>query len=154
MRRAILIAPVLAALVAAACAPAAAPRAASQPGQPRVVQIELQNFAFKPSRVAFKAGEVVTLKLLNPTTVEHDFAAGRQAQVNENGYREDFFKDVKLEVADGKILTDRASTGVRVEPGKTATVRFTVPERKGTYEIGCFVPGHYVSGMKGTLVIE
>lgn len=47
------------------------------------------------------------------------------------------------------------STEVDVEPGGQATLRFTVPaSAKGEWEMGCFIPGHYESGMSGFLEIE
>lgn len=143
----------LAAILLAACAPSA-----SQPptaAQPAAIQIELKDFAFKPSRITLKAGQSVTLKLVNSDVVEHELLAGRQANATDGGYREDLFKDVRLEIKGGKASSHGLpGNGVLVEAGKTAEVSFTVPDKKGTYEIGCFVPGHYVAGMKGTLVVQ
>jgi len=46
-------------------------------------------------------------------------------------------------------------TEVDVEAGGVATLRFTVPATaKGRWEMGCFLAGHYESGMKGTIMIE
>ena len=42
---------------------------------------------------------------------------------------------------------------VELEKGKGATVLFT-PSKKGTFEIGCHVEGHYEAGMKGTFVVK
>lgn len=39
------------------------------------------------------------------------------------------------------------------EPGETVTVGF-VPDKSGSFEFGCFVPGHYDAGMSGQLVVE
>lgn len=149
--RALILAPILA-LAAAACAPAGTPPAAQ--GGTRVVQINLENFAFKPASVTLKAGERVTLKLVNVTDVEHEFTAGRQAQAATGGFREDFFAGVKLDTVGASSIVGHEGGGVRVDPRKTGEVTFTVPDKKGSYEVGCFVPGHYLSGMKGTLVVQ
>ncbi len=118
------------------------------------MQIELQNFAFTPASVALKAGERVTLKLMNRTDVEHEFTAGRQAQAATGGFKDDFFAGVKLDTVGASPIVGHDGAGVKVDPRSTAEVTFTVPDKKGSYEIGCFVPGHYVSGVKGTLVVE
>lgn len=38
--------------------------------------------------------------------------------------------------------------------GETVEVTFTVPEKPGTYEYICSFPGHFSSGMKGTLTVK
>lgn len=38
--------------------------------------------------------------------------------------------------------------------GETVEVTFTVPEKTGDYPFLCSFPGHYASGMKGTLNVE
>lgn len=143
----------LAAILLAACAPSASQPATG--GEPSTIQIELKDFAFKPSRITLKAGQSVTLKLVNTDVVEHEFMAGRQANATEGGFAEDLFKDVQLDIKGGKASAHgHSGSGVLVDVGKTAEISFTVPSKKGTYEIGCFVPGHYVAGMKGTLVVQ
>lgn len=39
------------------------------------------------------------------------------------------------------------------EPGEMVTAGF-VPDKSGSFEFGCFVPGHYDAGMSGQLVVE
>ena len=51
--------------------------------------------------------------------------------------------------------TKRSSMGVEIQPGGEVMLRFTVPpSAKGEWEMGCFYPGHFETGMKGTVVIE
>lgn len=151
--RALVLAPLLA-LVVAACAPGAQQQPAQGPGGARVIQLELSEFAFKPASITLKAGETVTLKITNKGAVEHELAAGRQAQATEGGFKEDFFKGVQLKLTGLSPISGHEGSGVKVDPGKSGEVTFTVPDKKGSYEIGCFIPGHYVSGMKGTLVVQ
>lgn len=47
-----------------------------------------------------------------------------------------------------------SGAGIRVDAAKSGSLTFRVPDANGRYEFGCFVPGHYEAGMKGTLVIE
>ena len=39
-------------------------------------------------------------------------------------------------------------------PGETVQVTFTAPKKPGKYPYICTFPGHYQSGMKGTLVVK
>lgn len=46
-----------------------------------------------------------------------------------------------------------AQTGLAAG-GETTEVTFTVPEETGEYEFICTFPGHFTSGMRGTLIVE
>lgn len=48
------------------------------------------------------------------------------------------------------ILAKTALAG----PGETVQVTFTAPKKPGKYPYICTFPGHYQSGMKGTLVVK
>lgn len=153
----ILLAAGSAAIIAMACGIGAAPTArggAAQGGT--MVQIGMSNFAFTPASIRLKAGEKVTLQFVNRSPLEHEFMAGRGSEAM-GGYREDFFKGVDVEARGGKA--ERSGHGgafeLEVAPHMgSGEIAFVVPATKGTYEFGCFVPGHYEAGMKGTLVIE
>lgn len=41
-----------------------------------------------------------------------------------------------------------------VGPGETVDVTFTAPMKPGTYTYLCSFPGHYLSGMKGQLIVR
>lgn len=54
-----------------------------------------------------------------------------------------------FELPDFKILKE-------IQPGKAARIEWTVPDKKGKWDMGCFLtdpPGVH-DGMEGTLVIE
>lgn len=38
--------------------------------------------------------------------------------------------------------------------GETVEITFTVPEETGNYPYICSFPGHFMAGMKGTLIVE
>ncbi|HYT78023.1 MAG TPA: hypothetical protein VEQ37_01940 [Actinomycetota bacterium] len=41
---------------------------------------------------------------------------------------------------------------IEVAPGAAVTLRLAVPtDATGTWEMGCFIPGHYQAGMKAAL---
>lgn len=42
---------------------------------------------------------------------------------------------------------------VVLKPGQKAVLRFT-PVLKGSFELGCHIPGHYEAGMKNALSVQ
>jgi uncharacterized cupredoxin-like copper-binding protein len=42
---------------------------------------------------------------------------------------------------------------ITLAPGEQVVLRFS-PTKKGTFEMGCHLPGHYEAGMKGTWVVR
>lgn len=96
----------------------------------------------------------MTLQFLNRSPLEHEFLAGQGKQAM-GGYETDLFKDVEVTATGG---VERGSHSgafeFKVAPHMgTVDVTFVVPDRPGTYEIGCLIPGHDESGMKGILKI-
>jgi uncharacterized cupredoxin-like copper-binding protein len=51
---------------------------------------------------------------------------------------------------DHEFVVEEFGFGFHVEPGETAIAGF-IPDKEGYFEIGCYIPGHYEAGMKGTL---
>ena len=46
-------------------------------------------------------------------------------------------------------------TMVEAQASQTFHMTFTLPEsRRGEWNTGCFLPGHYDAGMHGTLIVE
>jgi plastocyanin len=87
------------------------------------IEVEATDFALTPARLEIGAGSEVTIRLVNRGVVPHNFAI--------------------------------PALGVLVEagPGGSATTRMNVPAEVVTYDILCSLPGHYESGMRGTLVV-
>lgn len=140
---------VAAVLVAVACS--APPSAADG----RIVPIGLREFAFAPSRVTLKAGELVTLELVNRGTIFHELMAGRGEILSHGGYAEDLFSDVETRLSgNDPAAHSHGGFGILVAKETTARLTFVVPDRPGTYEMGCFEAGHYLAGMVGRIVIE
>jgi uncharacterized cupredoxin-like copper-binding protein len=121
-----------------------------------MIEVQMADFSFAPSELVLKGGERVTLKFANEGSVQHEFMAGRQPDPVA-GYAEDVLEGVQVQ-RQGGIAGGHggahAGTMLRVAAGRTAQMTFTVPERTGTYEFGCFEPGHYLLGMRGSLVIQ
>lgn len=94
------------------------------PASAHSVEIEAEEFAFKPNHVEVEAGESVEITFENTGRLSHN---------------------LKIPAFDVKTKT--------IQAGNTATVTFT-PKEPGTYEILCTVPGHSQAGMTGTVVVQ
>ena len=81
-------------------------------------------YAFTPSTITVKKGEVVKLTFKNAGTYPHNFT-----------------------LADLNVKTKT------IQPGQQDTITFT-PTKTGSFAYICTVPGHADRGMKGTLTVE
>lgn len=124
------------------------------------VRITMGEFYFRPDTVTLKAGQEVTIELVNEGAVEHEFMVGREVHFEDGrpeGYKDDFFRGIDVRYVLDKAKFEREpehGTEVEVEPGGKAVLTFAVPQdRVGQWEFGCFVSGHYEAGMKGRLVV-
>lgn len=78
-----------------------------------------------------------------------------------SGYEENLFDDVFVRIRgwrDGRvvsrIITDRLIE-LDLEPEEELELIFTFPrDSRGTWEIGCFVEGHYEAGMFASVIVE
>ena len=95
---------------------------AGQTGGP--IQVTLQNIRFKPDQLTVKAGQTVTVNLVNKDSVPHTFE-----------------------------LEGVAGVGVGIPPGGEGTLEFTI-DQPGTYTIFCGVGNHRAAGMVGQLIVE
>ncbi|MDR7509768.1 MAG: cupredoxin domain-containing protein [Armatimonadota bacterium] len=143
------------ALALAAIGPAAgAPKA-------QKVTVVLNEMSFTPSRVTVTAGTPVELVLVNRGKQKHEFMvyslprAGLAGEELEEWAKENtYFKGVEVTVETAGVeIGAEALMEVELAPGRSVTLEFT-PQRKGTFEIGCHVEGHYEAGMKGTFVVR
>ncbi|MDQ7820875.1 MAG: cupredoxin domain-containing protein [Armatimonadota bacterium] len=148
-------------LVAAAVAMGVALGPAAAAPKQQKVTVTLTEFKFTPATVTLQAGVPAVVTLVNKGTVEHEFMVyGRPAQAvddwDEYAMANTYFQglgEVEVEFAKQGAVAGTNLFEVEVQPNRTATVVFT-PTKKGTFEIGCHVEGHYEAGMKGTLVVK
>ncbi len=85
--------------------------------------VVMTEFKFEPANLTVKRGQEVVITLQNRGTVVHDW-----------------------------VVKDLNVTSPKVQPGQSATVRFT-PNRTGTFKIECLEPGHAEAGMVGQLTV-
>ncbi|MDP9281559.1 MAG: plastocyanin/azurin family copper-binding protein [Chloroflexota bacterium] len=139
---------VLSAAVLISCSGRAAPTDAEAG---RAITISIGDFFFSPALAEVRAGERITFVLKNFGIYEHEFMAGRDA-VSGKGYANDWLAAAGADGSSGHEM-GHTGVGIRVAPNETATVTMVVPVDAGEFEFGCFIAGHYESGMKGKLVV-
>ncbi|MBI2078678.1 MAG: hypothetical protein HYT80_09975 [Euryarchaeota archaeon] len=112
------------------------------------------------------SGKIVGIHFINVGDDEHEFVAGRGVKYVPSasgevpdGYNEALFESLPADVFVYKpqkveVATEGGIGELEAEAGGDFWVRTTFPDSmKGTWEMGCFKPGHYEGGMKATLVI-
>ena len=76
------------------------------------------------------------------------------------GYEENFLQDVRIRVKGGPggKRFDIETTGLvqlRLDPEVEVTLEFTVPgDKLGKWQLGCFVKGHFDTGMHADLLVN
>lgn len=121
-----------------------------EPGDPdaadRTIQIVVfDTLSFQPEEISVATGEIVLFEVTNDGNLQHEFVIGDDAFQNEH----------EMEMAgmgDDMMLGDQ-SNAVGLEPGETKTLAWMF-SNPGTFKYGCHVPGHYASGMVGTITVS
>ncbi len=109
----------------------------------KVIEIKMDDeFRFIPAAFTVKSGMTVRFVVKNHGEVNHEMVIGRSEDLKEHSALMQKFPN--MEHSEPYM----AHAG----EGQTAEIvwSFTKP---GTFEFGCLVPGHYESGMKGTIVV-
>jgi uncharacterized cupredoxin-like copper-binding protein len=111
-----------------------------------VVRIEMSEYAFTPAQVTLKAGKPVTLNVVNVGRATHMFTTAYLAS-----------QDLEVEGADMEVDAPKGVKYVKVQPGKSAEIKFT-PMQKGMFDFSCDVKSggrsHRDRGMKGQLIVN
>lgn len=114
-----------------------------------------EQLAFTQTTLTVQAGEETTLVFKNSSkALQHNWVLVRGGddvakQVSEAA--------LAAGVEQQAILEDNAYVLAHtrlLQSGETDTLTFTAPTEPGDYAYLCTFPGHYLVGMKGTLVIE
>jgi uncharacterized cupredoxin-like copper-binding protein len=119
---------------------------------------------YPPKTATLLAGHSVLVTLRNDGHIVHQWTVGRTLLLG-GGYEDDLLAMMEPEVLSGTgyrlVETEEAAAGgpggvsIEVAPGAAVTFRLAVPaDATGTWEMGCFVPGHYQAGMKAALRVE
>jgi uncharacterized cupredoxin-like copper-binding protein len=98
---------------------------------------------FEPSQVEIKRGEQVKFVLKNAGQVDHEFMLDSVQNNAKHKVAMEQNPDMEHDDPNGRRLAPKGSSEI--------VWRFTKP---GTFEFACLIPGHYESGMKGTVVVK
>jgi uncharacterized cupredoxin-like copper-binding protein len=130
----------LACAVFAATAARAVP-AAVAPATPRIVQVEMTEFQFRPRVILVEAGRTVRLAFANKGRLAHQFET-------------DYLRALPVRVMDESIVAETSGSAfVRLEPGAAASIDFR-PHRRGRFAFACTIEGHAEAGMRGILDVR
>ncbi len=129
----------------------------------RTITITLKDNVYEPETAAVNPGETIRFVVVNKGDFLHEFALG---QPNDHAKHQEMMKTMmdhgmitptsvnrgamKMDMGPGGHAHGPESASVLVEPGQRAelTWKFTKPM---TLEFACTIPGHYESGMVGTI---
>lgn len=124
---------------------------AGQPGDPkkpaRTVEIEMREadgkMLFVPNRIEVRRGEQIRFVIRNAGELEHEFVLATKEENQKHA--EEMRKNPDMEHDDPNMA--------RVASKKAGEIvwRFT---KRGTFEFGCLIPGHYEAGMFGTVIVK
>ena len=127
--------------------------AAGEPGDPkkpiaRTMEVTMHEtedakMLFSPNRVEVKRGEQVRFVLKNAGKVDHEFMLDSVANNAKHKIAMEKNPDMEHDDPNGRRLNPDGSSEI--------VWRFT---KAGTFEFACLIPGHYESGMKGTVVVK
>src|SRR3972149_6920555 len=129
------------------------------------IQIIIGDFYFKPKTIQLRAGQQVKIELINEekqetSKGEHEHQGETHAHSGmSKGFEKDFFEGVEVAVQTekGSDFMKAPSHGnmVTLKPEGEAALTFKIPtDRKGEWQMACFVPGHYEAKMKGKIIIK
>jgi uncharacterized cupredoxin-like copper-binding protein len=126
--------------------------AAGEPGDPRKVSRIIEVVAretddgkmlFVPNKIEIRKGEQVRFVVRNAGELDHEFVLATKEENRKHAA--EMQKNPDMEHEDPNMK--------KIGPKKTTELvwRFT---KAGTFEYGCLIPGHYESGMIGTIVVK
>lgn len=122
--------------------------------------ITMRDFRYTPAKFTVTGGIPVEITLVNKGRVTHEFMLydmpkGMGAMLGHNWVaKTNYFRGLPVKVTGGVVERRAGSVfEIEVKAGKSATVQFT-PMKKGSFEFGCMVEGHYEAGQKGVLVVK
>lgn len=127
--------------------------AAGEPGDPKkpaakTIEVTMKEtddakMLFEPNQVEIKRGEQVKFVLRNHGQVDHEFMLD---SIQNNAKH-------KIAMEKNPDMEHDDPNGKRLAPNDANEIvwRFT---KAGTFEFACLIPGHYESGMHGTVIVK
>lgn len=138
---------------------------AAQGDEATALRIEMGEYYFqlegqeRNEAIVLEAGVPYVLSFVNVGAMEHEVLIGRGLLVEDDvpdGYETNLLEGVEMDVTGGGWYVEVGGViEFELEAGESITLEVTIPEaRVGTWEIGCFIPGHYQAGMKAPFEVR
>lgn len=121
----------------------------------RIIDVSLTDNAYSLDQLSVRDGETITFRLSNDGEFLHEFNVGTPKMHQAH-------QDEMMEMLDsGMMSMEKKPKGkghadpnsILLEPGETAEFTWTFAKTE-TLEFACNVPGHYQSGMVGTVSFD
>lgn len=97
---------------------------------------------FAPNDFKVRQGQTVVFAIKNSGELDHEFVLDQEDKVMEHKAMMEKFPEMEHD----------DPNAIRLAPGKSGEVvwKFT---NDGTFKVACLVPGHYASGMHGSVIV-
>jgi len=107
---------------------------------------------YSPADWNVTQGESVRFKIINRGLVRHEFVLGSPSELERHAeVMSRAGSDHQHGTHDGEHGAP-SGTAVTVEPGQIVELNWTFT-KAGQVSVGCFEPGHYQAGMRGTVTV-
>lgn len=101
----------------------------------------------KNAPITLPSGERLMVRVYNEGQVPHEVHFGRDPDLEGRLYRDDLLGSEGAHAAHGFMA-------VILDPGESSTLMFQIPtDKKGEWEVGCFMLGHYEAGQHAPLIV-
>jgi azurin len=135
--------------------------AADAKGAPRVIKIRAgvdNAMKYDVSTITVAPGEAVKITLTNHMTLPKEVMGHNWVLLAAGTDAAAFAAAAAPEPANGYIpakMKDKVLAVIGVlGPNETGEVTFTAPTKPGNYPFICSFPGHFLTGMKGVVVVK
>ncbi len=104
------------------------------------VHVTIHFSRFEPEVLVVEPGQTVRFVIENTDPIDHEFILGDEEvqRVHELG------TEAHHAPRPGEVS---------IAPGETVVTTYTFPASPGSLLFGCHLPGHYLYGMRGTVVV-
>jgi uncharacterized cupredoxin-like copper-binding protein len=103
------------------------------------LKLNMTDFMFEPAEFTVPAGQEITMTASNFGAVEHEYVIFNLGTDAGDKFDEE---------DEGNIYWE-----IELQPGETATEKFTAPSEPGEYYVSCGILGHLEAGMIGKLIV-
>jgi azurin len=134
------------------------PVRAAQAGA-RTIEIQVgDNMRFTPARIDARPGEQLRVVLkgvgtMPKTAMAHNFVLLKKG-ADPKGFADKSAAARATDFIAPSVKDEVLAATTLVGPGETAEVTFAAPAKAGEYTFICSFTGHFVVGMRGTLVVS